>query len=158
MTNKLTFTIEGECSSVDEAGIYPIPDGAKSELPLRFTLADGEVQQRYEDLDDEAAILEHARLQDEAAAEFELELAQTFKISTDQFKVWLGSARRIGVRELGKTDPIVHDFEDSLTFIEYVDSKDPELIAALDYLESKGDPFEDLKSDFYATAVDRKIV
>lgn len=158
MTMLLTFDPAGQCVRIDDVhGDYPLPAEMTSLIPERYVLEDGVVKDRYADMDDTEAREYHDAAMEELVAKEEAELAKDFRLTTKNFRLWLGAERRVAVRKLAKEDPIVFDFMDSLELADEVWSVDKDLQSALMYLESKGAPFEGVVDDFYATAVQYKL-
>lgn len=149
---KLTFADDGQCIRVDDTGDFDLPANATSPLALRFTLNNGVVEERYPGLDDDAAIAEHARLQEAALAAEQAEAARNFRVTPNGFQRWLGANRRIALRKLAATDAIVEDLMASLGFLDEIWSQHPDLIAALDYLDGKEPVLNGLRDSFYADA------
>lgn len=152
---KLIFNDLNECVGILEDDVFTTetthlaPEWVlPSTLALRIKLENGAVVDRYSGLSDEQALEQHVNQQEADNAS----RAASFSVSQDQFLFWLGAERRIVIRTLAKTDVVVEDFMDMLNRNDSVGSEHPELIAALAYLESLGDPkLQGLYDDFLAT-------
>lgn len=155
MTELLTFDPTGQCVRMDAThGDYPLPPEFTSLLPFRYALKDDVVVDLYPGSDDAEA----TELHDAAMEALQTAVDDApFRLTTRDFRVWLGAERRIAVRALAKDDPIVFDFMESLELADEVWSEDSDLDKALTYLESKGAPFEGLAGEFLTDAIKYKL-
>lgn len=143
--NQLYLTFEGsECIRVDEFGDYPVPANAVTPHPLRFTLIDGEVKERYTDIaDDQEMIEHHASLQEaersKLISEQLAEEAAKAKVLTKlAFMELLTDTELAGIYTAAKQDVRVEIFMDKLKLAETVDLLSPQMQESLRALSEIG--------------------
>jgi len=141
-TLKLDFNDEGECTGVSIFGTYTMPDNRVSDHPLRFTLINGAVVERYTSFEDDLEMVNHHAELQEAAQEPPAVLLPL--LTPVEFKLMFTPMERIAIKGKRATDEILDDFMDIID--------DPRLVTVDFNLQSTKDAIDYLVSIEVLTA------